>query len=73
MVRLEPDAQRAIIDYMLKDAPIVIYEWGNGSWIYLYPSAGAGTSKASQAFWQVKDLEAEVAQLNDSGIAIRSG
>jgi predicted enzyme related to lactoylglutathione lyase len=46
----------------------VVYECGNRSWIFLYPSAGAGTSKASQAFWQVKDLEAEVAELRARGV-----
>jgi predicted enzyme related to lactoylglutathione lyase len=46
----------------------VVYECGNRSWIFLYPSAGAGTSKASQAFWQVDDLEAEVAELRARGV-----
>ena len=31
----------------------VIYGCGEGSWVFMYPSAGAGTSKASTAFWQV--------------------
>ena len=31
----------------------VIYECGGGSWVFMYPSAGAGTSKASTAFWAV--------------------
>jgi len=30
----------------------VIYEWG-GAEVFLYPTPNAGTSKASQAFWQV--------------------
>ena len=46
----------------------VVYECGNGSWIFLYPSAGAGTSQASQAFWQVDDLAAEVADLRERGV-----
>lgn len=46
----------------------VVYECGNGSWIFLYHSGGAGTSKASQAFWQVEDLEAEVAELRARGV-----
>ena len=41
----------------------VIYECGNGSWVFMYPSAGAGTSKASTAFWSVDDVEAEVVEL----------
>jgi len=47
----------------------VVYECGNGSWIFLYPSAGAGTSQASQAFWQVEDVAAEVADLRTRGVA----
>ena len=46
----------------------VVYECGERSWIFLYPSGGAGTSKASQAFWQVEDLEAEVAELRKRGV-----
>lgn len=46
----------------------VVYECAGGSWIFLYQSAGAGTSLASQAFWQVKDVEAEVAELRARGV-----
>jgi predicted enzyme related to lactoylglutathione lyase len=46
----------------------VVYECAGGSWIYLYHSGGAGTSKASQAFWQVKDVEAEVRELRARGV-----
>ena len=46
----------------------VIYECGNGSWVFMYPSAGAGTSKASTAFWAVKDVAAEVAELKARGV-----
>jgi predicted enzyme related to lactoylglutathione lyase len=46
----------------------VVYECAAGSWIFLYHSGGAGTSKASQAFWQVKDLEAEVRELRARGV-----
>lgn len=46
----------------------VVYECGNRSWVFLYPSAGAGTSKASQAFWQVDNVEAEVAELRARGV-----
>ena len=46
----------------------VVYECGDRSWIFLYPSAGAGTSKASQAFWEVDDLEAEVSELRARGV-----
>ena len=34
----------------------------------MYPSPGAGTSKASTAFWAVDDVEAEVAALQERGV-----
>ena len=46
----------------------VIYESGEGSWVFMYPSRGAGTSKASTAFWEVDDVEAEVAELKSRGV-----
>ena len=46
----------------------VVYECGGQSWIFLYPSGGAGTSQASQAFWQVEDLDSEVAELKARGV-----
>ena len=46
----------------------VIYECGKGSWVFMYPSAGAGTSKASTAFWAVDDVEAEVRELKARGV-----
>jgi len=45
----------------------VIYECG-GAEVFLYPTSNAGTSKASQAFWQVQDVEAEVADLKARGV-----
>jgi predicted enzyme related to lactoylglutathione lyase len=35
---------------------------------FMYPTSNAGTSKASQAFWQVADVEAEVADLKARGV-----
>jgi hypothetical protein len=46
----------------------VVYECAGGSWIFLYQSDGAGTSRASQAFWQVQDVEAEVRELQLRGV-----
>jgi predicted enzyme related to lactoylglutathione lyase len=46
----------------------VIYECGKGSWVFMYPSPGAGTSKASTAFWAVEDVAAEVAELKARGV-----
>ena len=45
----------------------VIYECG-GTEVFLYPTPNAGTSKASQAFWHVADVEAEVADLKARGV-----
>ena len=45
----------------------VIYECG-GAEVFLYPTPNAGTSKASQAYWSVTDVEAEVADLKSRGV-----
>ncbi len=45
----------------------VIYECG-GAEVFMYPTPNAGTSKASQVYWQVDDVEAEVADLKARGI-----
>jgi predicted enzyme related to lactoylglutathione lyase len=45
----------------------VIYECG-GTEVFLYETSNAGTSKASQAFWQVSDVAAEVAELKARGV-----
>src|SRR5690349_24829921 len=41
----------------------VMYEFGANTKCFLYPTPNAGTSAASQAFWQVQDIEKEVAEL----------
>ena len=46
----------------------VVYEFGNGTACFLYPTPNAGTSQASQAFWQVDDIEREVADLKARGV-----
>jgi len=46
----------------------VVYECGKGTACFLYPTPNAGTSKASQAFWQVADIEREVAELKSRGV-----
>ena len=46
----------------------VVYEFGSGTACFLYPTENAGTSKASQAFWQVDDIEREVAELKKRGV-----
>jgi catechol 2,3-dioxygenase-like lactoylglutathione lyase family enzyme len=46
----------------------VIYEFGQSTACFLYPTPNAGTSQASQAFWQVDDIEQEVADLISRGV-----
>jgi len=46
----------------------VVYEFGRGTACFLYPTPNAGSSKASQAFWQVEDLRREVDELRQRGI-----
>jgi len=46
----------------------VRYEFGNGTACFLYPTRNAGTNRASQAFWQVKDVAREVAELKARGV-----
>ena len=46
----------------------IVYEFANGTGAYLYETPNAGTSKASQAFWEVKDIEREVAALRERGV-----
>src|SRR5689334_9834469 len=46
----------------------IAYEFANGTACFMYPTPNAGTSRASQAFWQVKDVEKEVAELKARGV-----
>ena len=46
----------------------VTYEFGKGTACFLYPTPNAGTSKASQAFWQVDDVEREMRELKARGV-----
>src|SRR5205823_14139357 len=46
----------------------VVYEFGEHTAGFLYPTPNAGTSRASQAFWQVDDVEREVAELKARGV-----
>jgi len=46
----------------------VVYAFGKGTAAFLYPTPNAGTSKASQAFWEVDDVEREVAALKARGV-----
>jgi catechol 2,3-dioxygenase-like lactoylglutathione lyase family enzyme len=46
----------------------VVYEFGKGTACFLYPTPNAGTSRSSQAFWQVEDVEREVSELKARGV-----
>lgn len=46
----------------------VTYEFADQTGCFLYPTPNAGTSRASQAFWRVDDLEREVAELEARGV-----
>ena len=48
----------------------VAYEFANGTACFLYPTPNAGTSRASQAFWSVADVEREVAELRSRGVEL---
>ena len=49
-----------------------MYESGKGSRFFAYVSAGVGTSKASTAFFDVPDVEAEVADLKNRGVVFEN-
>ncbi len=46
----------------------VSYQFADGTAAFMYPTPNAGTSKASQAFWKVDDIEREVAELKARGV-----
>jgi catechol 2,3-dioxygenase-like lactoylglutathione lyase family enzyme len=46
----------------------VRYEFAGGTACFLYPTPNAGTSAASQAFWEVSDIDKEVAELKARGV-----
>ena len=46
----------------------VTYEFGGGTAAFLYPTHNAGTSRASQAFWSVEDVDREIAALKKRGV-----
>ena len=46
----------------------VVFEFADHTGCFMYPTPFAGTSQASQAFWEVKDIEREVAELKARGV-----
>src|ERR671916_161390 len=49
----------------------VTYEFGSGTAAFLYVTDNAGTSRASQAFWSVEDVDREMAELKKQGRSCR--
>lgn len=46
----------------------LVYEFANGTACFMYPTPNAGTSKASQAFWRVEDVDREIEALRARGV-----
>ena len=46
----------------------VVYEFARHTACFMYPTPNAGTSSASQAFWEVEDLKREAAELKRRGV-----
>jgi predicted enzyme related to lactoylglutathione lyase len=46
----------------------VVYAFGGGTAAFLYPTPNAGTSKASQAFWAVADVDQMIEDLKRRGV-----
>ena len=50
----------------------VVYESAGGSACFLYETPNAGTSTASQAFWQVDDVDREIEELKSRGVVFET-
>lgn len=65
---------REFYEGVLQQVPVqigdagVLYECANHSQFFMYLSDGAGTSRASCAFWSVDDVDKEVADLKERGV-----
>jgi predicted enzyme related to lactoylglutathione lyase len=61
-----------VLGFTAKDVTAggVVYDFGKGTACFLYSTPNAGTSKASQAFWDVTDIEAEVSELKSRGVTL---
>ena len=50
----------------------VVYSSAAGTACFLYQTPNAGTSKASQAFWQVDDVDREIEELKSRGVVFET-
>jgi catechol 2,3-dioxygenase-like lactoylglutathione lyase family enzyme len=48
----------------------VTYQFAGQTACYLYLTPNAGTSRASQAFWRVADVDREIAELKERGVTL---
>ena len=46
----------------------IVYEFGEHTACFMYPTPNGGTSRANQAYWEVADIESEVAELKARGV-----
>jgi predicted enzyme related to lactoylglutathione lyase len=46
----------------------ILYEFAGQTACFMYATPNAGSSRANQAFWQVEDVEREVAELRRRGV-----
>jgi catechol 2,3-dioxygenase-like lactoylglutathione lyase family enzyme len=46
----------------------VTYQFAGGTAAFLYLTDNAGTSKSSQAFWSVEDVDREIVELSKRGV-----
>lgn len=46
----------------------VVYECAGGTACFLYPTPNAGSSRASQAFWSVRDVDGLMRKLKARGV-----
>ena len=46
----------------------LVYEFAGGTACFMYPTPNGGTSRANQAYWEVADIESEVAELKARGV-----
>lgn len=46
----------------------VVYRFAGGTAAFLYPTPNAGSSRASQAFWDVDDVDAVITGLKARGV-----
>jgi len=60
--------QKVGLEPKRKIAGGVAYESADHTACFMYQTPSAGTSKASQAFWQVDDVEREVEELKKRGV-----